>query len=82
MIFYVWAISSADQMVRANDTCSAIALELGKEAGSSIPWIQIIKFIMIAAIIAGAVFAVGYLTRRRGRGGMRRNLLRTLTLDL
>jgi len=65
MIFYVWAISSVDSTVRADATCRALALEIGEGGKLSIPWVHII---IIAAMIAGAVFAVGYVTRRRGRG--------------
>ena len=68
MIFYVWAISSVDRDIRANATCRALALVIGEGGELSIPWLQII---IIAAIIVGVVFAVGYLTRRRGRGGRR-----------
>jgi len=72
MIFYVWAISSVDSTIRANATCRAIALEIKEGGKLSIPWVQII---IVAALIAGSIFAAGYLTRRRGRG-RRRGILR------
>jgi uncharacterized membrane protein len=72
MTFFVWAISSEDPEVRTYTTCRALALEIGEGVGLEIPWIQIL---IIAALIVGAVFAVGYLTRRRGMG-KRRSILR------
>jgi uncharacterized membrane protein len=70
MIFYVWAISSADTSVRNNATCRAVSLANsggGGEAGLS--WIEII---LIAAIIVAAVFVAGYLTRKRNKEKPRR----------
>lgn len=78
MLFYIWAISSTDQTVRNDATCRAIALGTGEGAGLSIPWIQII---IIAAIIILAVFAVGYLTRRRERRVRRPRKVLTAVFD-
>jgi uncharacterized membrane protein len=77
-IIEVRAISTTDPTIQGADTCRAIVSASSAIGGIlSIPWIQII---IIAAIIAGVVFAVGYLTRRRGRGRGRRGLLKALTL--
>jgi len=72
-IVEVRAISSSDQSVQGADTCRAIVFAAANPRGGlSIPWLQII---IIAALIVGAVFTVGYLTRRRGRGGRHRAIL-------
>jgi uncharacterized membrane protein len=78
MIFYVWAISSADTNVRNNATCRAVALQnSGGEGEAGLSWIEII---LIAAIIVAAVFTAGYLTRRRGNEKPRR-VTRVLSLS-
>jgi uncharacterized membrane protein len=80
MIFYVWAISSVDQAVRANATCRALALVIMEGVELSIPW-SWIQIIIIAAIIVVVVFTVGYLTRRRGKE-RRRSILRKVSAGL
>jgi uncharacterized membrane protein len=67
-IVEVRAISTTNSLVQSADTCRAIVFAAKPGGVLSIPWIQIL---LIAALIAGIVFTVGYLTRRRGRGRRR-----------
>jgi uncharacterized repeat protein (TIGR01451 family)/fimbrial isopeptide formation D2 family protein len=64
-IVEVRTVSTTDPLVQGADTCRVIVFGAKAGVALSIPWIQII---IIAALIAGAVFTVGYITRkRRGR---------------
>lgn len=68
-IMEVRAISTTDPSIQGDDTCRAVVGEVeGEGVGLSVPWLQII---LVAALIAGVVFVIGYLTSRRGRGSRR-----------
>jgi len=74
-IVEVRTVSTTDPLVQGADTCRVIVFGAKAGVALSIPWIQII---IIAALIAGAVFTVGYITRKRGRG-RRRGILRKVS---
>jgi len=65
-IVEVRAISTTNSIVKDYDTCRVV-VERGEEK-LLINWVLII---LIAALIVGVVFAVGYLTRKRRRGKRR-----------
>ena len=76
-IVEVRAISTTNSLVQSADTCRAIVFAAKPGGVLSIPWLQII---IIAALIVGAVFTVGVLTRRRrqsieGRGRRKSKVL-------
>jgi uncharacterized membrane protein len=72
-IVEVRAISSSDQSVQGADTCRAIVF--GAKPGGGVLSMSWIWILLIAALIAVVVFTIGYLTRRRRRGGKRRDVL-------
>jgi len=74
-IVEVRTVSTTDPLVQGADTCRVIVFGAKAGVALSIPWIQII---IIAALIVGAVFTVGYITRKRGRG-RRRGILRKVS---
>jgi uncharacterized membrane protein len=74
-IVEVRAISMTDPMIQGADTCRAVVPSAGEMVGLSIPWIQIL---IIAALISGTVFAVGYLMHRRGKRA-HQSILRALS---
>jgi uncharacterized membrane protein len=69
-IMEVRVISTADSAIQNHDTCRVVVALVGEEV-LSMNWVQII---LIAAVMAGVVFAAGYLLhgRRGGRKGSRR----------
>jgi hypothetical protein len=62
-IIEVRAISTTDSMIQSHDTCRVVVELAEREEGLSINWAYVI---LIAAVMAGVVFAAGYLVHRRG----------------